>query len=197
MIPPSDENPFRDNPYASPASPSGGTPFSVPPAPPSQTGMVRHVPLIGILMIIQGGLEVCMALVLIGMGAFWPAMMALGEAQGDKWAPPRQEAPPEMFWLMGAMYGLFGAVVLGAAVLHIVAGIRNYKFRSRVLGIIALVVGMAATLLCCYCAPSAIALGVYGLICLTNPEVVRAFELARRSKDPAPDGISSRSLPGH
>jgi hypothetical protein len=56
------------------------------------------------------------------------------------------------------------------------AGIRNYKFRGRTLGLIALGGGMV-TVMTCYCAPTAIGLGVYGLITYLNPEVAQAFAM--------------------
>jgi hypothetical protein len=86
---------------------------------------------------------------------------------------------------MLVVYGIWGLVVVGGAFLHIVAGILNYRFRARVLGIVASIVGMMTTLLTCYCAPTGIALGVYGLICYMNQEVMQAFALAaagRREK---------------
>ena len=65
--------------------------------------------------------------------------------------------------------------------MHIVAGIRNYKFRGRVFGLVALGGGMI-TMITCYCAPTAIALGVYGLITFLNPEVNQAFAMAASGK---------------
>ncbi len=56
----SEDNPFSDNPYASPDLQSGqpepGGPMP-PYVPPPSRGMVRHVPIVAILMIIQGALE--------------------------------------------------------------------------------------------------------------------------------------------
>jgi hypothetical protein len=70
-----------------------------------------------------------------------------------------------------------GLLVLLGSALHIVAGIRNYGYRSRTLGIVALITGMATTLVTCYCAPTAIAIGVYGLVCYLNPSVTQAFQM--------------------
>ena len=83
---------------------------------------------------------------------------------------------------MGQVYGFLGLLVLSGAVLHILAGIRNYLFRSRMLGIVALIAGMVTTLITCYCAPTAVALGVYGLVCYLNPEVTHVFGLVAAGK---------------
>lgn len=148
--------------------------------PPASRGMVKHVPVLAILMIVQGALEVLMGLGLIGMGAFFPMMMQGEMAQQA--GPPGGPPPEAMTWVLLAIYGGMGVVVLIGAVLHIFAGIRNYKFRGRVLGFVALIAGMVTTLMTCYCAPTAIALGVYGLICFLNPEVTHAFAMAKAGK---------------
>jgi hypothetical protein len=136
--------------------------------------MVRHVPIVAILMIIQGALEALMGLGLVAMCAFVPMLIQMEAEQGG---PP--EAPPT--WLLIGIYGGMGLVALVAAILHIFAGIRNYKFRGRVFGLVALGGGMV-TVITCYCAPTAIALGVYGLITYLNPEVNQAFAMAESGK---------------
>jgi hypothetical protein len=92
------------------------------------------------------------------------------------------EPPPDMSaeavsWVLLVVYGGLGVLTLIAAALHIIAGIRNYSFRNRVLGLVALGGGMV-TMFTCYCAPTAVALGVYGLVTYLNPEVARAFAMA-------------------
>ena len=174
MIPQGDDNPFRDNPYASPDLQSNGTPGGSP-YPPARRSLVGHVPAVAILMIVQGALEVFMGFVLIGIGAVLPRFMQSDLAQQGR--PPEGPSPEAMTWIMLTVYGVFGLIVLGGAFLHILAGILNYKFRSRVLGIVASIAGMVTTFFTCYCAPTAIALGVYGLVCYTNPDVIQAFAL--------------------
>jgi hypothetical protein len=170
------ENPFRDNPYSSPETPGGLDPaFAGGPAPQaSSRGMVGHVPAVAILMIVQGALETLLGAMLVVMGAVFPTLMNIQTAQGNP-PPPGMQAQ-EMGWIMLAMYGGMGLVNITAGVLHITAGYRNYSFRSRTLGIVALVAGMA-TFITCYCAPTAIALGVYGLVTYMNSEVMRAFAM--------------------
>jgi len=179
MIPQGDDNPFRDNPYASPDlqsdAMSGGLPY-----PPARRSLVGHVPAVAILMMVQGALEVLMGFGLVGMGAVLPRLMQSDLAQQDM---PSPGPPPEaMTWIMLAVYGFFGLVVLSGALLHIVAGILNYSFRARVLGIVASIVGMLTTFFTCYCAPTAIALGVYGLVCYMNPDVIQTFAVAEAGR---------------
>jgi hypothetical protein len=176
-----EENPFQDNPYASPDLHSAGG--HTEPMPPSRGSMVRHVQTVAILMVVQGALELIMALFLIGLAVVMPLLFQSAQQGGPPGGRPPGAPPPElMSWIMFGMYGFTGFMVLVGAVLHIVAGVRNYKFRGRVLGIVALITGIVTTLLTCYCAPTAIALGVFGLICYLNPEVTDAFALVSAGK---------------
>jgi hypothetical protein len=61
-------------------------------------------------------------------------------------------------------------------VLRIVAGAFNYHYRRRALGITALACGLF-TLITAYCAPTAIALAIYGLIVYVNEPVIMAFQM--------------------
>jgi hypothetical protein len=162
-------NPFSDNPYAAPASAAAGR------AP--GRGMVGHVPVVAVLMMVQGGLELLMGVGLVAMGGLGPVLMRMDQGQGGADAPP-----PEMVgWIMLAVYGGLGLLTLAAAGLHLFAGLRNYRFRSRTLGIVALAGGMV-TVFTCYCAPTSIALGVYGLITYLNYEVSQAFVMGDAGK---------------
>jgi hypothetical protein len=141
--------------------------------------MVKHVPIVAILMIVQGCLETLMGLMLVAMGGFFPVMMQM-EMQQQENRP--QELPPEaMTWILLVVYGGLGLLTLVAAGLHIFAGIRNLKYRSRTLGLIALAGGMV-TVFTCYCAPTSIALGVYGLVTYLNAEVTQAFALGESGR---------------
>jgi hypothetical protein len=158
-------NPFRDNPYAAPGD---GLLTDTGYQPPDM-GKVHHVRVVAILMVIQGILEGLMALLLIGFAVGFPMLLAMEEME------PNADAPPEeMAWVFIAIYGGLGAMTLAAAVLHIVAGIRNYLYRGRLLGLVALAGGMA-TMFTCYCAPTAVGLAVYGLIVYLDPAVMNLF----------------------
>ena len=182
-IPGGEENPFRDNPYAA-SDPTlgekGGVPIVV--MPDGNRGLVTHVPVVAVFMIVQGALEMIMGVVLIGLGFGMPLLMQ-DELRRN---PPGANGPsPEMMsWVIVGVYSVLGVLTLLGSALHIVAGFRNYGYRSRILGIVALIAGMATSLVTCYCAPTAIAIGVYGLVCYLNPSVMQAFQLvsAGRSK---------------
>ena len=160
-----EKNPFADNPYATPAVPPGAG-FGGPGTPVVNRGMVGHVPVIAILMMVQGGLELAAGLLFVAMGFIIPNAMK-GEMHGPG-------APPEWFFL--ALYGGMGLGGLFGGFLHIMAGIRNFKYRGRTLGLVALIGGMLSCSTC-YCAPTTIALGVYGLVAYLNPPVVHAFTM--------------------
>ncbi len=164
-------NPFSDNPYADPQLPSDGMPG--PHGVPMGRGMVGHVTLVSIMMIVQGALEIIVGLFMVGMGVSMPFVFRM--QQGTQGLPPNFPAE-SMSWFLLIMYGGLGIVTLIAAGLHIAAGIRNYRFRNRTLGLVALIGGMV-TVFTCYCAPTSIALGVYGLITYLNPEVGHAFAM--------------------
>ena len=137
-------------------------------------GLVGHVRVVAILMLVQGAFEVLTAVMLAVMAvAIPPAMME----QQTK-IPPANEPPQELiFWIITATYGVMAAASLVVAILHITAGVRNCRFRGRVLGIVALAGGGLASLLTCYCIPTAIALGIYGLIVYLNRSVSEAFRM--------------------
>jgi hypothetical protein len=141
-------------------------------------GMVRHVPIVGILMIVQGGLEAVMGLMLVAIGGFLPALMEMEAGSGGRQA---DMPPEELSWVFLLIYGGLGLVTLVAAGLHIFAGIRVYQFRSRVLGIVALAGGLV-TMFSCYCVPTAIGVGVYGLIVFLNPEATQAFAMGESGR---------------
>lgn len=92
-----------------------------------------------------------------------------------------------------AFYVVFGLAAFAVGGVRIFAGIRNYSFRGHTLGIISFALGLV-TLITCYCAPTSIALGIYGLIIYLNPDVSAAF--ARRERGETPEQITaSFSLP--
>jgi hypothetical protein len=142
--------------------------------------MHRHVKIVGILMIVQGALEAAMGIMYAFMGPLMLAMMSMSPSSGSSGAPPPDE---KVMGLMGGFYLLIGLGVLAAGVLKIVAGILNLKFRGRVLGFVALGSSIVS-MFTCYCAPTGIALGVYGLVVYLNAQAARAFALAAQGMGP-------------
>lgn len=128
--------------------------------------MVGQVKIVGILMLVNGVTVALMGALYAAMG---PMMMAFAPPAGAGGGGP----PPEIFLII---YGTIGGVVLLVGVLNVIAGYRVTTMRNRVLGLIALFTNVVA-LITCYCAPTAIAMMVYGLIVLFQPDVTRAFEM--------------------
>jgi len=141
-------------------------------------GMVNQVQVICILMIVHGTLASLMSLLYLVMAFFFPLMMASAPPQNA----PNGPDPEMMGWIMFGVYMAMGLATLIGGVLQIYAGIRNMSFRGHLLGMIALVAGLAA-MASCYCAPTAIALLVYGLIVYLNAEVKLAFQMGERGMD--------------
>lgn len=160
------------NPYAAPTA-SG----AARPAPHGDgatgPGLVRHVMPVAILMIVQGSLELLMTFLFVALAVAVPFMFPEGGMARELGAGP----PPGVFKsFMMAIYGVMGAGGLIAGVLHVTAGIFGLRFRRRMLGVVALIVGMAS-ITTIYCAPTAVGLAIYGMITYFNPAVVAAFAL--------------------
>lgn len=145
-----------ENPYQSPQSTGA-------PAQGNRGGgrLARQVAVVAILLMVQGGLE----LVTAGFYLFLGIMTVIyAEQEGSRQG-----------LAMAGVYGVMGGAGLASGILHAVAGWRNYFFRTRWLGITALVAGLASCLTC-YCFPTSLALMIYGLIVYFSPQAVRAFQ---------------------
>ncbi len=139
--------------------------------------MIGQVKVVGILMIVQGALTSIMGIVFAALGPFIFAMMSL-----DKGHPPKADEKT-VLTIVSVIYLILGILVLIVGILNIVAGIRCLRFRGRTLAIVALFSNIVSAVTC-YCAPTSIALMVYGLIVLFNGEVAEGFQLAAEGKDP-------------
>jgi len=159
------------NPYQSPNDLGySAARHALPSSSSATNATLVKVKVLAILMMVQGVLEVLLGLMLGGIGiAFYVASDQIFATQQQ--GLPRQPAPPEWLFLI---YVVLGAMLLAVAVLRIYAGVRNLKFRGKLLGIIAISFG-AVTSLTCYCAPTAIGLLIYGLIVYLDPNVSQAF----------------------
>src|SRR5262245_5687246 len=129
-------------------------------------GLIGHVPIIAALLIVQGALELCFAL-------FCYAFIAL-----VVWGPQKEL---EGMRGLSIVFALISVPSLVSGVLRIVAGFFNFRYRRRGLGMTALCVGLT-TLATAYCAPTAIALAIYGLIVYVNEPVAMAFAMGDRGR---------------
>jgi hypothetical protein len=169
-----------DNPYQSPAESGLGSPLGASSSMDPfrrRSGMVHHVRVVAILMIVQAALELVAAVGLGALAVFMPMLLR---------QMPNQPAGPDqsVIWVLPLMYGGMAAAALASGVLHLVAGLRNYRFRGRTFGIVALSCGMLSVLTC-YCLPTAVALAVYGLIVYLNAEASEAFRMGQAGCEPA------------
>jgi hypothetical protein len=132
-------------------------------------GLIGHVRIVALLMIVQGVLELGFGALMLASGA-----MFLGVRE------------PELAHLQGLAVLCLALSVPGiiGGILHLWAGPANWQFRRRKLGIAALGVGLTA-MFTVYCAPTGIALAVYGLIVYLNDSVTVAFEMGEHGKSRA------------
>ena len=140
--------------------------------------MVRQVPVVATLMIVEGVLELLCGLYYTAMG---PIMAVIVGFTGGKMPPPTPGTPnpQNMMLFVGGIYVGLGVINLAAGIIKIVAGIQNYRFRGRILGFVA-IGSSIATMFTCYCWFTAIGLCIYGLIVYCHNDVGRAFKLAAR-----------------
>jgi hypothetical protein len=138
--------------------------------------LVRHVPIIANLLIVQGVLECLLLLLYVCLLPFTDLPQILDRSQENPWIFLTQ--------LLGML--LLIALTLAGAILKLVAGIQNRSWQGRVLGVIALTSGLVS---CCtlWCGPTAIALGIYGLIVYTDQGVIRVFSTAGGDSQQRPE----------
>ncbi len=175
------------NPYQSPSfDPKHFQDYSTPFPPPPNTGFgwVQQVRVVAILNCVQGGLECLLGGFAIVGGTFMSIAMQMEQNRGVD-----QNGPG---WIVGAIYGAFGAIVLLAGLLRFYTGWQNFRYRKRVLGIVSFVCGLVS-MLACYCAPTGIAMLIYGLIVYLHPAVKAAFEMGEKGL--AGDAIINSFLP--
>jgi hypothetical protein len=138
--------------------------------------MVNQVPVVAILMIVNGVIVSVMGLIYLLMGPAMLAMFSLGPAPSRGGPNPADKA---IMMAMSGFYVVIGLAVLVCAILNIVAGIRCLSYRGRTLALVALFSNLAP-LFTCYCMPTSLGLMIYGLIVLFQTDVAHAFaEVAR------------------
>jgi hypothetical protein len=172
-----------ENPYQSPESPPNfaGVDFGSPFADHIPSGKASQVPVVAVLMMVQGGFELLYAAFMLAMAVVMPLVMS-GVPQNQPGAP-QGPGPAVMGWTIGGVYLVMGGAMLLFGLLKLVAGFRNYRYRNRTLGIVALVSGLA-TVAGCYCLPTATMLLIYGLIVYLDPQTAYAFRLGDQGQSP-------------
>ena len=147
--------------------------------------MVPQVPIIGILMIVNGVLCILYGFFEMSLGPLVQASVEMqAQVQGQAQPPPQvqqmQVLMPFLFWYyiaIGIINGLAGLI-------NIVAGIPTMRYRSRVFVIVALCTNLG-TLPGCSCLPTSLGLMIWGLVVLFQKDVAEAFRMgaAGRSVD--------------
>ena len=135
---------------------------------------VRHIRILGILMMIHGGLLAAMGGYYVLFGGFvLDALADIPVVEGDEVS----EWLPEL--LMGTL-AIMGLTQLGPGVLQGLAGWKLFQYRGLALGWVAALVGLVSVL-GCYCAPTGIAQPVIIELVLVGLLVFGARQLGPRA----------------
>jgi hypothetical protein len=163
------------NPYQPPSFDPNQNQDAAYPATHPGFGWVNQVRIVAVLNCVQGGLEIPLGLMLMAASLFVPTIL---QAQKGS-MPPGAVPPQQMEQILKITYLAIGTPMVLAGVLRIYAGIQNFRFRSRMLGIASLALGLVSVV-GCYCSPTSIAVLIYGLIVYLNPAVATAFDMGRQ-----------------
>jgi hypothetical protein len=183
------------NPYISPSfDPKQFQDYSAPFPPPQNTGFgwVQQIRVVAILNCVQGGLECTAGAAFTGLGIFAGVMIGMERQGRGMGNGPPGGPPPGMEWILGGIYTTMGVVALAAGILRLYAGIQNFRYRKRTLGLVSFFCGLGSMSVC-YCAPTGIGMLIYGLIVYLNPAVKLAFDMG--DKGASPDAILNSFLP--
>ncbi|MCA9268199.1 MAG: hypothetical protein KDA41_07000 [Planctomycetales bacterium] len=136
---------------------------------PRPSGKVQQVRVFAALNGVQGGLEVAMGLMLLAFAALFPLLL-----ENDPNMQRLNNDGRSFQLFMTVLYGGLGIAGTVCGALRLMACFKNWNFRGRGLGMISIFAGMGSCITC-YCAPTAIAVLVYGLILYLDPYVKDAF----------------------
>ncbi|GAB5402609.1 MAG: hypothetical protein Aurels2KO_08400 [Aureliella sp.] len=160
------------NPFASPPErPQADGPVHPPVTPGTGgTGMFAVVPVLCVLMIVLGSLELLYA---ISIGGVLRVGMVAETGGGSVSDVVGQVVMVVIFCGVGFV-----------GLLRIIAAVGGLKYRGWGLMMAACCVGLA-TVLTCYCAPFTLVVGILGIIVLSDRHVRHAFDLAKTGASPA------------
>lgn len=169
--PPSGFNPYH--PSEQETTKSAPSVLEMPPG--MQRGFVSQVPILGVLMIVQGVMNVLAGATVGLYSIFMPTFIE--EFQREAAAKGQANEMPPDFAMILTIGGSAIAVLIGLlGILVVWSGIRVIQYRSHTLAIVMLCASML-TLFTCYCFPTSFALAIYGMIVLLNSPVRFAFDL--------------------
>lgn len=136
------------------------------PAAASGPGLINQLGVLGVLLIVQAVLELLLGLMLVGTGAMFYFVADVKKMLGPGF---------------GAAVAAGGAFIVVIACLRLAAGVATLSGQGRMFAIVVLLFGLA-TVPTTYCAPTSIALAIYGLWVLVNEAVIEAYGMAQRGK---------------
>lgn len=171
-----------NNPYRPPSADEPDGSVEEENADPRTVGKARYVPTVAILTIVHGVFMFIAACCLIGMVAFITPQIA-EQIENQQKMQRQQDPNAPVFtkdgWqtMLTAIYGGMAAALCIIGIVNLFAGIQNYRYRYRTLGIISLVINMGSILFC-WCLPLTIGLLIFGMIIYLSPEADRAFRWA-------------------
>src|SRR5262245_44187750 len=110
--------------------------------------MVNQVPIIGILMIVNGSLQLIMGVLYAIAG---PVFLSVFTRDFAVQAPPPQaQQVQQVFTFVSIIYVILGSIVAIAGCMNIAGGISALRFRSRTFVITALFFNILP-MITCYC----------------------------------------------
>ena len=163
-------------------------------SPTQRRGFVAHVPIVGGLMITQGVLEVLLGCLFGGMAIFGQEIVAQ-MTSGNPAVQQMGWTDEQMRLGVSLLYGAIGLGLFILAAITIFAGWKTLRYENRTVGQIGLGVGFASLVLGCYCFPTSLILGIYGLIALNDGAVKIAYELRKAGYSPKQIRQVFKSLP--
>jgi MFS family permease len=134
---------------------------------------VGQVPMLGIVMMIHGTLMVGSGIYAVSFGGLFAQSFA-------ERAPTDGSGDGELGGIFLGASMLFGIALLVPGVLQVLSGWKARTYRGRSFAIAALVSGLVGSIFC-YCAPSSIALLIWGLVVLLGEDVAARFAVTRPS----------------
>ena len=137
-------------------------------------GYVNQIPILAIMTIVHGVLLSLMGIMFAGYGILIASMLAMEAIN----LPPN----PKPLQIIAVTAISIGVPVIIIAIMQIVAGIRNLKYRGRIFTLATWLLGLLASFTC-YCGPTSVGLAIWGMIVFLNPAVAAAFKMAEQGMD--------------
>ena len=159
---------IRDSPYAAPVK--SYAPENQDYANPAYSPFVWQVQIAGIVMVIQGVLELLFGMYLMFLFFVLPGFMGAPSGTSN---PAQQQ---QMIDIITYYMGIGGPVLMLLGIARIAAGILGIQYRARVFGIVINCIGLLS-IISFYCLPTALVVCIYTCIIYFNRATVQAFAM--------------------